>query len=472
MNDLDIFFNPKSVAIIGATSTPKFGYYQTKYLLERASKDDNFSAYPINIKKETIFNNKCYKSILEIPDPVEMSLILVNTRQVLTVFEESIKKGVKVIVLESSGFSETGDPDLIKIQQTLETLIKENKGKVRVIGPNCVGITNFNNEFTTTDTIFGRLNPGPISIISQSGVLGNIIIDLAKSQGLRFNKVISMGNKIDVNENDLLDYLLQDNDTKVVALYLEGVSKGDSRFLETVRRFTKQKPLVVVKNGRTQVGARAAYSHTASIAGNDAIYQGIFNQTGVIRARNFYELFAFSKVLASQPLPKGNRVGIITASGSLGILAVDEMISQGLELANLEPETYSKMKEQAPHFVSLKNPVDLGPAQMQMYQICVKALMEDPNVDMFLQIFCIPEEVFNILGSTFEANSKKIQKLSKKYGKPSVFVAFSPPWMVQKFTDEGLKYDVPVLSEVQLAVRCLATLYRYKNFLENHSNLR
>ncbi|NHI91472.1 MAG: hypothetical protein EAX96_03145 [Candidatus Lokiarchaeota archaeon] len=467
MNELDIFFNPRSVAIIGATEIPKFGYYQTKYLLERADKNKDFSAYPINFKKDTIFGKKSYKSILEIPDPIELALILVNTRQVLTVFKESIKKGVNVIVLESSGFSETGDPDLIKIQQELETLIRDSKGKVRVIGPNCVGITNFTNEFTTTDTIFGRLDPGPISIISQSGVLGNIIIDLAKSQGLRFNKVISMGNKIDVNENDLLDYLLEDKGTKVVSMYLEGVSKGDKRFLNTISRFTKKKPLVIVKNGRTQVGARAAYSHTASIAGNDAIYQGVFDQTGVIRAKNFYELFAFSKILASQPLPKGNKVGIITASGSLGILACDEMTMQGLELATLDSGTFEKMKEKAPHFVSLKNPVDLGPAQLQMYEICVEALLEDPNVDMFLQIFCIPEEIFKILGSTFESNAKKIQKLNQKYKKPSIFVAFSPPWMVQKFVDEGLKYDIPVLNDVQLAIRCLGVLHKYKSFLES-----
>ncbi|MHA1145107.1 MAG: acetate--CoA ligase family protein [Candidatus Helarchaeota archaeon] len=467
MNELDVFFNPRSVAIIGATEIPKFGYYQSKYLLERADREPDFKAYPINFKKSTIFGKKSYKSILDVPEPVDLALVLVNTRQVLKVFEESIQKGVKAVVLESSGFAETGDPELIHVQEKLNELIREKKGSLRVIGPNCVGITNFDNQFTTTDTIFGRLKVGGISIISQSGVLGNIIIDLARSQGLRFNKVISMGNKIDVNENDLMDYLLEDEGTKVVALYLEGVTRGDRRFIETVKRFTARKPLVIVKNGRTEVGARAAYSHTASIAGNDAIYNGVFKQTGVIRARNFYELFAYSKVLASQPLPKGNRVGLITASGSLGILACDEMATNGLELAELAPETIARMKEKAPHFVSLKNPVDLGPAQMEMYMTCQKALFEDPNVDMFLQIFCIPEEVFKILGSDFENRIKKMHRLSIQNKKPCVVVAFSPPWMVQKFTDEGLEHDVPVLSEVQLAVRCLAVLFQYKKYLES-----
>ncbi|MHA1799602.1 MAG: acetate--CoA ligase family protein [Candidatus Helarchaeota archaeon] len=466
MHELDIFFNPKSVAIIGATEIPKFGYYQSKYLLERADKDDNFTAYPVNFKKDTIFGKKSYKSILDIPDSIELALILVNTRQVLTVFKESIKKEVRAIVLESSGFSETSDPELVQIQQELETLIQENNRKVRVIGPNCVGITNFENEFTTTDTIFGELEPGPISIISQSGVLGNIIIDLAKSQGLRFNKVISMGNKIDINENDLLDFLLQDEGTKVVAMYLEGVSKGDTRFIQMAKKFTRMKPLITVKNAKTSVGARAAYSHTASMAGNDAIYQGIFKQTGIIRAQNFFELFAFSKVLASQPLPRGNKIGILTASGSLGILACDEIVNQGLKLANLESESIEKMKEKAPHFISLKNPVDLGPAQMEMHDICVKALFEDPNVDMFMQIFCIPEEIFKILGSTFKKNAKKMQKFSLNYTKPIIFVAFSPPWMVQEFTDIGLEHNIPVVNNVQLGVRCLGALYKYKTFLE------
>jgi len=468
MNELDIFFNPRSVAIIGATEIPKFGYYQSKYLLERADKEENFTAYPINFKKDTIFGKKSYKSVLDVPDQVDLGLILVNTRQVLKVFEECIKKGVKAIVLESSGFSETGDPDLVHVQERLETLIRENAGRVRVIGPNCVGITNFSNEFTTTDTIFGKLEVGPISIISQSGVLGNIIIDLAQSQGLRFNKVISMGNKIDINENDLLDYLLEDEMTKVVSLYLEGISKGDQRFMNTVKKFTMKKPLVIVKNGRTSVGARAALSHTASVAGNDAVYDGVFQQTGVIRANNFHELFAYSKVLASQPLPKGNRVGIITASGSLGILACDEMYKNGLELAVIEDETIAKMKKKAPHFVSLKNPVDLGPSQMEMYEVCLKALLADPNVDMFLQIFCIPEEIFKILGvdSFFNVAAKKIHRLGINQGKPCLFVAFSPPWMVQKFMNEGLKLDIPVFNNVQLAVRSLANLYNYKKYLE------
>ncbi|MHC1591965.1 MAG: acetate--CoA ligase family protein [Candidatus Helarchaeales archaeon] len=469
MHELDVFFDPRSVAIIGATETPKFGFYQTKYLLERADADPNFSAYPINVKKETILGRKAYKSILDIPEPVDLALILVNTRQVLRVFQESMKKGVKAIVLESSGFAETGDPELASIQTRLEELIREAGGKVRVIGPNCVGITNFVNQFTTTDTIFDRMKVGGISIISQSGVLGNIIIDLAPSQGLRFNKVVSMGNKIDVNENDLLEYFLEDESTKVVALYLEGVSKGDRRFPTMAKKFTRKKPLIIVKNGRTEVGARAAYSHTASIAGNDAIYEGLFKQTGIIRAPNFREMFAFSKVLESQPLPKRNRIGIITASGSLGILACDELARQGLQLAELAPETINKMKERAPHFVSLKNPVDLGPAQMQMHATCQKALFEDPNVDMFLQIFCIPEEIFKILGSDFQDRAKKMHRLSEKYKKPAIVVAFSPPWMVQKFTEEGLEYNIPVLSDVQLAVRCLAVLYRYNQYLESCS---
>ncbi len=466
MNELDIFFNPRSVAIIGATEIPKFGYYQSKYLLERAEKEQNFTAYPVNFKKDTIFGKKTYKSILDIPDQIDLALILVNTRQVLKVFEECMKKEVKTIVLESSGFSETGDPELVHVQDRLKEMIRNKGSKVRVIGPNCVGITNFSNDFTTTDTVFGKLEVGPISIISQSGVLGNIIIDLAESQGLRFNKVISMGNKIDVNENDLLNYLFDDEMTKVVSLYLEGVSKGDKRFIETVKRFTSKKPLVIVKNGRTSVGAKAALSHTASVAGNDSVYDGVFHQTGVIRANNFYELFAYSKVLASQPLPKGNKVGIITASGSLGILACDEMYKNGLELASIDETTLTKMKEKAPHFVSLKNPVDLGPAQQQMYEICLKALLEDLNVDMFLQIFCIPEEIFKILGSFFNNAAKKMNKLGIQKGKPCLFVAFSPPWMVQKFIDEGLKLDIPVFNDVQLAVRSLASLYNYKKYLE------
>jgi len=355
MHELEVFFDPRSVAIIGATETPRFGYSQSKYLLERSDKEPGFSAFPVNFKKSTIFGKRSYKSILEIPEPVDLALILVNTRQVVQVFDESLERGVKAVVLESAGFAETGDPELAEIQKALAAKIRENSGKVRVIGPNCVGISNYTNQFTTTDTIFGRLEVGGISIISQSGVLGNIIVDLAKSQGLRFNKVISIGNKIDVNENDLLDYLLLDDGTKVVALYLEGVTRGDRRFLDMARRFTAKKPLLVVKNGRTEIGANAAFSHTASIAGNDSVYDGVFKQSGVVRAGNFYELMAYSKVFASQPLPKGNRVGILTASGSLGILACDEMISHGLQLATLAPESISKMKERAPHFVSLKN---------------------------------------------------------------------------------------------------------------------
>jgi len=471
-SDLSFFFNPKSCAIIGATDSPKFGYFQTKYLIESGK----FKIYPVHIKKDTILGLRAYKNIKDIPDDVELSIILVPMRNVLQVIQDSIEKGVKGIIIESAGFSETGGAEEIRVQNKI-TEIAKNTG-VRMIGPNCVGVSDVFSRFSTSGADLSDAKTGYISIIAQSGVLGNIVIDWAKGNGFGFNKVITLGNKADVDEVDIIEYLATDEKTKAIAVYLEGVKDGQ-RFRNIIKEVTKVKPVIIVKNGRSQIGSTAALSHTGSIAGNDAIYDSLFKQIGVVRANNFYELFDFARIFASQPLPKGDRIAIITTSGSLGILALDEIERVGLRLAKFSESTYEKLTKKAyPRFKwisNLKNPVDVGPAGPDMTIFSVKSVLQDENVDAMIMIIVIPEQVTAISEANQENVSREMFKMYTKaiykYGKdkPKVICTFASPYLTGVIRDAGEPFDIPVISSIQQTVRCFRAMLDYQKYLNQNT---
>ncbi len=454
MGSLDVFFNPQSIAIIGASETPGFGYFTTQYLL-----NSDFKVFPVHIRREEVFGHKAYKNVRDIPEDVDLAIIIVPTLHVFAAVEDSIQKGVKGIIIESAGFAETGRNDFKEIQQKITDLSK--KSGVRIIGPNCLGVTNVRNKFTTAETDFTNVRGGNIAIVAQSGVLGNIILDWAFHEGIGFSKVITLGNKLDVDEVDCLEYLKDDESTDLICLYLEEI-RDQARFLKVARAVTPKKPVLVVKSGRTKLGARAALSHTASISGDDQLYNAIFKQTGVIRADNFYEMFDYAKGFALQPLPKGNRIGIITASGSLGILTSDEVEKQGLVLAELSKETEKKMLKNAPDWVSLRNPVDIGPAQMQMINDCVQALLEDGNVDALIWIQIIPERVIKMLGLPLPA--KLAYKYGTQAGKPVIINTFGSPYMKELLHKKLDKYGIPIMISIQNCVKTLAKMLQYERY--------
>ena len=282
MKELNVFFNPKSVAIIGASDKFKFGYATTKYLL-----NSKFKTFPVNINKQEIHGHKTFKNIKDIPEEIELAIILVGNEYVLQTVKDCVEKGVKGIIIEAAGFAETGEDRFIKIQNEIEKIAKNSQ--VRIIGPNCIGVNDFNNQFSSADMDFDHVIKGKIAVIAQSGVLGNIFIDWALDKGIGFSKTITIGNKVDVDEVDLLNYLNNDLETKVITLYLEGTNRG-KEFLKTLKNM--EKPVIILKNGKSEIGSKAVNSHTGSMAGNDKIYEAVINQyPKIFRVNNFYEMF-------------------------------------------------------------------------------------------------------------------------------------------------------------------------------------
>jgi acyl-CoA synthetase (NDP forming) len=454
-NSLNFFFNPTTVAIIGASESLKFGYSMTSYLL-----NSSFKTYPVNISKEKIFGYRAYKRITDIPDEIELAIIIVPNDNVLEAVKDCVAKHVKGIIIETAGFAETGIEKYVQIQNEIEIIAQTTH--IRIIGPNCVGVTNFNNKFTTTDIEFqGLMENGPISIIAQSGVLGNVVVDWGSSQKILFAKSITLGNKIDVDEIDVLEYLENDQYTKVIALYLEGVKKG-KRLLNILKRITK--PVIVLKNGRSQAGLSAIKSHTGSIAGDDKIFDAIFKQIpGVFRVDNFYEMFDIAQVFATQPLPVGRNIAIITASGSLGSLACDLIESRGLKIASLKSTTSKEIKQATPNWTSANNPVDLGPSIFATFKPAITALMNDESVDAIIYLFAVPQKPLEKFALTMIPQFRVIGKLVKQFGKPVIICVFGSRWTLDYLLENSPKYNIPVMTRIDHAIKALKMMYDFKS---------
>ena len=463
MTDLEFFFDPKSIAIIGASDTPKFGYTTTKYLL-----NSEFKTYPVHLYKPEIMGHKAYKNIKDIPDDIELAIILVPNKNALQAVNDCKEKGVKGIIIESAGFAETGIEKYTDIQNKIIEIAKESK--IRMIGPNCIGLTNFSNQFTSTEVNFDNTLKGNVAIIAQSGILGNAMVDWASDAKVGFSKVITLGNKIDVDEVDLLDYLNNDPDTKVITLYLEGTRRGNE-----LKQILKQmkKPVLIVKNGRSEAGSNAVKSHTSSIAGNDKIYEALIRQhPSVFRIDDFYELFNVAHVFSTQPLPKGKNVAVITGSGSLGIRACDEIEKQGLSLVKLKEETIKKIKAALPSWVSIKGTIDLGPSQATTFESSLKAVMSDENVHSLLYIFCIPRGPLQDMHLPVSPYFRLMKKLSNEYNKPCVWVVFGSHWVFNYVIEAAkkIKYEIPVMKRTDHAIKAFKLMYEYGQFL-NHNKI-
>jgi len=458
-NNLIFFFAPNSIAIIGASDSPRFGFWNTKYLL-----NSKFKTYPVHLYKDKIFGHKAYKNIKDIPDNIDLAIVLVGNESVVQAVKECVDKDVKGIIIETAGFAETGIKNYIKYQKELEEIVKSSK--IRIIGPNCVGVTNFYNEFTSSDVDFSKTVKGNIAIIAQSGVLGNVFIDWASvGQKIGFSKIVTLGNKIDVDEIDMIEYFENDPDTKVITIYLEGVKRGND-FIKALKKITK--PIIILKNGRSELGSTAIKSHTGSLAGNDRIFDAIFKQYPCIfRVENFYEMFNIAQVFATQPFPRGNNVAIITGSGSIGILACDELERQGLILAKLGEDTIQSMKSVAPDWVSLKNPVDLGPSQMITLNPVLKAIFSDNNVDSVLFLFTVPRLPLEFLGVSIMPSLRLIKNLSSKFKKPCIICVFGSRWVFDFILKPALRFQIPVMNRVKEAILALKMMYEYNQFISS-----
>jgi acetyl coenzyme A synthetase (ADP forming)-like protein len=379
--DLRCLFEPKSVAVIGASHDPKkLGHVIFKNFIEGGFKGD---VYPINPNIDKILNRKCYPSVLDVPGSIDHAVIAVPAPAVAKVLTECGEKGVKGAVVITSGFAEVGN---IKGEKELVEIAK--KYDITLIGPNCLGLIDTKAK---VDSVFlpmyklQRPKKGDIAFIAQSGAVGSCVIDLAAEMGVGISKFVSYGNASVVNECDLLEYLRDDPNTRVIAAYFEMVKDG-KRFLRIAKDVAQNKPVIAIKAGKTAGGMKAAASHTAAMAGSADVYSAVFRQTRIIEVESLTDLFDYSKIFL-QPAPKGRRVGIITNGGGVGVLTTDWAERHGLQLANFSDETKKKAREKFPPHVNIGNPLDLaGDADKERYEYALELLMDDDNVDSIITI--------------------------------------------------------------------------------------
>ncbi len=446
MKKMNLFFNPKTIAVIGASRKKgKIGYTVLKNFVEAGKK-----VYPVNPKANEILGKKAYSSVLDVPGKIDLAVITVPAKFVLTVLDECIEKKVPSAVIITSGFGEIGN------KQAEEELKKRSK-KISIIGPNCLGV--FDN-YSKIDTLFlppeklGRPRQGSISFISQSGAVGSVVLDWMASEGYGFNKFVSYGNAVDVNETDLLEYLGEDKKTKVICMYLEGVKEG-RKFMKTAKKVTKKKPVIVIKGGRTKAGSKAVSSHTGSLAGDDKVYDAVFKQIGVMRPRHLIEMFDFAKVLSEQPLPKGDKVLIITNGGGFGVLATDQVGLKKMKLAELTEKSKKEISKILPSYAKVHNPLDLvGDADDERFKKALEVAGKDKNVDAILLI---------LLFQTAPITSKVVDyviEFNKKKTKPLVVCSAGGNY-VKELSKKLEENNVPVFDTPAKAVDSLNALIQY-----------
>ncbi|MBU3917068.1 CoA-binding protein, partial [bacterium] len=356
-DDIATFFEPKGVVLVGARRSPGFGYGIPQQLLEQGWSD---RIHLVNPKGGEMHGLPVYKTVTDVPDPVNLAIVIIPAIHVPKALEEIARRGIRHVIIESAGFIET-DSKGAALQAEIKRI--QEKHDLRVIGPNCIGLLNNDNRFCTSLNLPEAFIKGNIAIVAQSGVFGNILLDKLSLLNLYVSKTVTLGNRLDVNECEILNYLRDDPSTEIVMLYLEGAADG--RLLtRTLAEVTVKKPVLVLKSGRTAQGKLATASHTGSLSGEDHLYEGMFKQTGAIRTESLVELIDYAKTFATQPLPKGNRLGIITGSGSMGALATDAAIDAGLEVPMPSKTTIKKMKKIATDWMNVKNPLDVGPSSV------------------------------------------------------------------------------------------------------------
>lgn len=444
LDDLRGLLYPKSIAVIGASNTKgKLGWNVFYNLLTHGYKG---KLYPVNPKAKEIQGVKAYQSISEINDEIDTAIVLVPARQTPQVVEECCKAGAKYIIIESAGFGELGEEGKI-IEQELKRIIE--KYKVRLLGPNCSGIINTHCGVVESIGVVEELEKGNVGLIAQAGVYSaGYLWGLRKI--LDFGIIATIGNQLDINETDLLSALGQDENIKVICMYLENV-KGGRRFIDVARGITNKKPVIVLKTGRTEEGKKAALSHTASLAGSDEVYSAVFKQAGIIRAKNNDHMFALARAFSKQPFPKTKGVFIITYAGSLGVAAADAVALNGLHLAQLSENLKNELRKVLPEYVNTYNPVDFTFTQTpEQVKQTVEIAKKSPEVGSFViivQTEKLWEYVEPLKSIDFE-------------GKPAVVVCavkeFVMDWVIQME-----RAGFPVYSTPEEAVEVLATMYYY-----------
>lgn len=456
--NLEHIINPKSIAVIGASDNPdKIGH-----IIFGNNITSGFAGklYPININANgTIMGYPAYRSVLELKGKVDLAVIAVPAEVVPAVVEECGRAGVKGIIIVSGGFEEVGRKDLQ--DRVAKSAMKYS---MPIIGPNCLGITD---SYSKVDTLFlpadkiDKPVAGGVSFASQSGAVGSTVLDMIDSEGFGLARFISYGNAAVVDEVDILNYLANDEKTKVIVYYIEGVKRG-REFIEVAKRTTMRKPIVVSKGGMTDAGAVAAHSHTAALAGSHQAYEAVFRQFGLSMAGDIQDLLNFSKIFDTQPLPKGRKVAIITNGGGTGVLATDALYQNGLEMAEMSNATIEALKKAMPPIVNVRLPLDMaGDADKNRFEAALSALEADPKVDAIMAI-----SLFQTPGADPSVAAKLIY-YGTKMRKPMVVVCMGGTYTrIQRQTIE--KGGVPVYESPGEAARALAALADYAEYRRLH----
>ena len=477
VEQMDSFFKPKSVAVVGGSKRiSKAGHVIFKNFVENRRRGVfKGELYVVNPNEEIVLNYPSYKSIRKIPGDLELVVIVVPAQFVPQVMKDAAAKGVKAAVIISSGFSEIGNK---KLEDEVVTIAK--KAGIRILGPNCLGVydtqTGVDMLFlpetkvlTTGDEMVATPRPmaGYLAIITQSGAFGASALDYLTGRQIGISKFVSFGNKCDVNEAETLHYFLHDERSRVILLYAEAIETG-REFMSIAKEVTKRKPIIALKSGRSQAGARAAASHTGAIAGSDKIYDAAFAQVGIVRAQNMEEFFDLGKALAFQPPTAGKNVGIVTDAGGPGVMAVDECELRGLNVNRFSEGLVQKLENlkdtgKLPKFAAILNPVDVtGSADSAMFEVVTKILLEASEVDGIIVLGLHQTPALQ------EDFVDKVANLAGQHLKPVVACDIGETEMALYIRSRFDKLGIPSYESPEDAARGMAALSWYGTYLKRH----
>ncbi len=457
VEELRPIFSPKSIAVVGASRSPmKIGYEILQNILVQGYTG---KVYPINPEAPVIMGLKTQPSVIAVKEDIDLAIIAVPAEFVPKVMTECAKKKVKGAIVISSGFSEVGEKGKELEDEVLQIA---RKGGVRLIGPNTLGykdpIDNLDAAF-----VFGMPRPGEIALISQSGALCIGMIYYANGEHIGLSRVISVGNKADIDDADLIEYLDRDPATKVIAMYIEGIKNG-RKFLDVARK--AKKPIVAIKAGRTPAGSAAASTHTGSLSGTDAVYDSAFKQVRIQRAYDVIELFDFARALAYQPHAPGNKVGIISNGGGAGIMIADWCESIGLKVPNLSKKTIEGLRPHLPSITTARNPLDVtGDARFHRYHATGSIVLSDPNVDS-LVMTCVHAGIAR--PKEYVAAVIRLVEEKRNLKKPIVACWVGGPEIDEVVQELRVK-NIPVYSSAMRAAKAVRCLYDEGRRLETLS---
>ena len=480
LRKLEAIFYPKSVAIIGAsTETTKFGTIFLDSLVQFGFKG---RIYPINPQAKEILGLKTYPNVKDIPDPVDLAFITIPASAVPKALEGCVAKNVEAVVILTAGFGETGKEEGRKLEKEIVKISKE--GDVRVVGPNCFGIYCPASGLTLLPGADYSKESGNVAFLSQSGGYAERFCHEAKGWGIRFSKVVSYGNACDLNETDFMEYLAEDPETKIIALYIEGVKDGQ-RFLKTVQEVNKRKPVIVWKGGLTEGGGRAVASHTGTLGGSKEIWDAFFKQTGTVRVNSLEELIDTTLIFQHISSSCGRRIAVIGTGGGTGVATADACERAGLLVPAFNTKTLEQIQTLIPPIgASFQNPIDLGNpwTSPSTYRRIIKVASSDPQIDALiivmwhLPLFYAQRE---LLWKFFQQIIEVPITISKRQRKPVVMVLCVTPTEVELLEVEGewrrikdryLAAGIPVYPTVERAAKALANFVAYHEFQKHETN--